>query len=536
MGKNTKINTIAKYSNNMNKFALINLAILGASIVGFLVFTYKYFGWTIDDGFITLRYADNLANGYGFSWNYDETQEFGFSSYLHTILIALSITLGADALIFNKFLTISASIVTIIISGIMLRELTDNHFKFYYIPSLALGLMPFLAVHSVSGLETALFVALFSISVLSYVRYLQAKTLSSLMLTNILVSLSIFTRYEGILLAVGIFTHQLFILKICKMNIEFKHLLSFFIPVIFLLLLLSWNYLQFEQPLPNPFYVKKAIDFSDIVRNIYAISNMLVFVIPFLLLVFLNLKGNLKNTKTSYLIIQIVIALIPFILINQWINYFHRYYFHAVPILVTLGIFSFYSVKDRIAFGKYSKLVLVIIVLLLVLHNIPTNWKAREFVDSQKAYLEVNHIALGKILGKYEELNKNYIATIVDAGATPYYSKWKTYDYVLNDKYVVQHGFDADRFFDHDPKFIIISASFGGLANVATEVLEKEFVSNMQKGTSHGAEISLHPEFKNYKLLTFFSELTIFVEKEFAEDNPELMNEIIKASQRTKGI
>jgi len=520
----------------VNKSNLINLTILGVAILGFLGFTSNYFGWTIDDGFITFRYSDNLANGFGFSWNYDETQEFGFTSYLHTILVAFGIILGTDAIIFSKFLTISASIATLILSGLLLRELTNNSFKFYYIPSLALGLMPFLAVHSISGLETSLFVSLFSLSAFLYLRYLRDKTYAYLILTNISILFCTFTRYEGILLMLGIFVHQLFISKICKMKIDFRHLLFLFIPLIFLLSLLSWNYLQFGQPLPNPFYVKSAIVFSDIVRNINVISQMFIFVIPFVLLAFLNLKNNFKNIATSYFIIQIVVAIIPFIFINQWINYFYRYYFHVIPILVTLGIFSFYSIKDKIVFGKYSKIFLIIIIMLIVSYNIPTNWKVKEFTAYQEDYLESNHIKIGKILGNYEELNKNFIATVVDAGAMPYYSKWKAYDYVLNDKYVIQHGFDADRFYSFEPKLIIFDSSFGGLADIASAELEKEYLLYLQKpqkGPTY--EITVHPEFKNYKLLTFFSKQTIFVEKEFAEENPELMNDLINASKSTRG-
>lgn len=174
--------------------------------------------------------------------------------------------------------------------------------------------------------------------------------------------------------------------------------------------------------------------------------------------------------------------------------------------------------------------------MLIVSYNIPTNWKVKEFTAYQEDYLESNHIKIGKILGNYEELNKNFIATVVDAGAMPYYSKWKAYDYVLNDKYVIQHGFDADRFYSFEPKLIIFDSSFGGLADIASAELEKEYLLYLQKpqkGPTY--EITVHPEFKNYKLLTFFSKQTIFVEKEFAEENPELMNDLINASKSTRG-
>lgn len=194
----------------MRKETIINFSIIVLSIIVFLVLSLKYAHFTIDDGFIAFRYSENLAQGFGFSWNYDQTQEFGFTSYLHIILVAVGIIGGFDAVIFNKILTVIAGLVTIVTVGFLLKELTNNQFKLYFIPSLALAMMPYFAVHAIAGLETTLFISLFTVSAYSYLRFLKRTNRFDLVISIIFIIFCTFTRYEGILLAFGIIIHQFY--------------------------------------------------------------------------------------------------------------------------------------------------------------------------------------------------------------------------------------------------------------------------------------------------------------------------------------
>lgn len=516
----------------MRKETIINFSIIVLSIIVFLVLSLKYAHFTIDDGFIAFRYSENLAQGFGFSWNYDQTQEFGFTSYLHIILVAVGIIGGFDAVIFNKILTVIAGLVTIVTVGFLLKELTNNQFKLYFIPSLALAMMPYFAVHAIAGLETTLFISLFTVSAYSYLRFLKRTNRFDLVISIIFIIFCTFTRYEGILLAFGIIIHQFYSRILLKKAWEFKTFAIFLIPIVFLISLIMWNYYYFGQPLPNPFYVKKATELSDVIRNIYELAAVFVFVIPHVLLVLLCLKNNLKNLQTSYLIVQIIVAIVPFLFINQWINFFYRYYFHIVPILLALSIFSLYSIRGKIIVGRYTITVTVLVILLLVTYNLPTNSQARGMVDGQSQILEISHIKIGKILGKYEELKDNTIGIAVDAGAIPYYSKWKTYDYTLNDVYVVQHGFDVERFYSFEPKVIIINISAQGYPQKSLASLESEIIEHLSKDhpLGHVDEIVSHQKFKNYQLVTSYPKILIFVEKDFVKENPSLISDLINNS------
>ena len=107
-------------------FKLLNLGIFAISIIVFILFCEKYIHFTIDDAFIFYRYSDNIANGFLFSWNYDGEKEFGFTSYLYTIVVALGIKLGFDPIIFSKAVTVFSGISIMFLVGYSLKIFTEK--------------------------------------------------------------------------------------------------------------------------------------------------------------------------------------------------------------------------------------------------------------------------------------------------------------------------------------------------------------------------------------------------------------------------
>ena len=271
---------------------------------------------------------------------------------------------------------------------------------------------------------------------------------------------------------------------------------------------------------------------ADVVRSIYEICAFLASSSPFLLLTILKLKTHLKNKFSSFLIIQIIVSLFPFIFITQWINPFYRYYIFEYPVLIILGILSLYLLKDKLEIGKYSKIGFVVAIIFLITFNLPITADVTNFVHSQSNTLENTHIKIGKILAKYPELKHNTIATVVDAGAIPYFSKWQTYDYTLNDKMTIQHGFSVDRFYENEPKLIFFYRSSTINPETSIEDLERMFMKKMNIVDPNGYhdEIVINPKFENYELLTIYPRMDVFVEKEFSLENPNLINELKESS------
>src|SRR4051812_36252679 len=69
---------------------------------------------TLDDAYITFRYARHLAEGYGLgAWNRTGEHVEGYSSLLWTLLLAGAARLGVDVRLASKVLGAAASLVVI---------------------------------------------------------------------------------------------------------------------------------------------------------------------------------------------------------------------------------------------------------------------------------------------------------------------------------------------------------------------------------------------------------------------------------------
>src|SRR5205085_10759845 len=60
--------------------------------------------FTIDDMYISLRYAKNWASGHGLLWNIDSPPVEGYSNFSFVVIAALALHMGINSVIALKFL------------------------------------------------------------------------------------------------------------------------------------------------------------------------------------------------------------------------------------------------------------------------------------------------------------------------------------------------------------------------------------------------------------------------------------------------
>jgi hypothetical protein len=114
-------------------------------------------GLPLDDAYIFRRYAENLAHGFGFSFNPGETS-FGCTSFLWPVLTSLCLRLFGSAayLYVVQSLGILAFAATILLAGRVTQELTQNRL-FSLAAGLILAASPAEFMNAVAGMETPLF-------------------------------------------------------------------------------------------------------------------------------------------------------------------------------------------------------------------------------------------------------------------------------------------------------------------------------------------------------------------------------------------
>lgn len=174
----------------------------------YIVFEGKYagLGFPIDDPWIHMQFAKNVAEGYGFSYNAKEPVA-GSTAPLWTILlvpihwITKNITLR---ILMVKILGVLLFIITLIFIYFLSFRITSNNNAAFF-SALAAGTTTHLNWGAVSGLEIPLYVLLTIVVIyLNYEMCLQRKT-KLMYLIPVLIGLAVYARPECALLLIFYF-------------------------------------------------------------------------------------------------------------------------------------------------------------------------------------------------------------------------------------------------------------------------------------------------------------------------------------------
>jgi arabinofuranosyltransferase len=120
--------------------------------------------FTVDDAYISFRYAVNLVDGYGLVYNPGEAIE-GYTNFLWTLLVAAGISIGVDPHVSSKVLGALAALGTLVV----VYRLSARVQPYGALPCLATWLLataPTTVCWAMFGLETSFFVFLIALGLL----------------------------------------------------------------------------------------------------------------------------------------------------------------------------------------------------------------------------------------------------------------------------------------------------------------------------------------------------------------------------------
>jgi hypothetical protein len=147
-----------------SKRETILLAAAATTVVALL--TVVLWRVTLDDAFITFRYARHLAEGYGLgAWNHTGEHVEGYSSLLWTLLLGGAAWLGVDVRIASKVFGIAASLTVI---AMLFRRRDDRP---AVLTGVFLALYLPLAFYAASGMEAVAFTSLVTLALLGPARW-----------------------------------------------------------------------------------------------------------------------------------------------------------------------------------------------------------------------------------------------------------------------------------------------------------------------------------------------------------------------------
>jgi arabinofuranosyltransferase len=229
----------------LSRRTLVFLAAICLIYLGHALF---YWDWVEDDAFISLRYAQNFAEGSGLVFNPGETVE-GYSNLAWVLYAALAIKMNLDPLLVLKMTAILAGLLTLVLSWRAVGLLLPAAGMSALAAPLFLALGPMLPRHATTGLETVPFAALI---VAGFVASNKKPNSAGFLLILVLL---VFMRPEGLVFAllflfwrhVGSGQGQR---SSRLMWGEFSALL------VVVAAMLVWKWIYYGNPLPNTFYAK----------------------------------------------------------------------------------------------------------------------------------------------------------------------------------------------------------------------------------------------------------------------------------------
>ena len=140
-----------------------------AAAAVFLVAFGRLWGYVLDDTYISLRYAQNLAQGHGLVYNPGERVE-GYSNFLWTVFLALPFVLHLPAVPFLKVTLALATLLTAwftvrlgIASGLTATGARDRWLA--WVPGWLVLITPLVIARAADGLETIPFAMLLAMAV-----------------------------------------------------------------------------------------------------------------------------------------------------------------------------------------------------------------------------------------------------------------------------------------------------------------------------------------------------------------------------------
>jgi hypothetical protein len=320
-------------------------ALLVPATLVFLVNTVVFGGYFVEDAHITFRYAENLADGYGFVWNIGQAPVEGYTSFLHVVFLALGLKIGlsisAAALILSF-----ASVAGLILAYLWLMRRVAGGVGPVALIILAVYLVdPRLAIHTISGLDTVPYMAVLAASCAVSVYFLDSPSKRGAILLAAVNLLSLWTRPDAGMFVFG----QLVVLGSYGvyrwLNARDVRPLAYAALSYGLLFVIGsgyllWKHAYFGSLLPTAFYIKSnqgltldglagSLEFAKSLLGMYAA--VLAIVLPFInwRLIGSWLRSPEVWARVAMMAVPPVLFLLYYVTVLPEVNYLNRFQYPA---------------------------------------------------------------------------------------------------------------------------------------------------------------------------------------------------------------
>ena len=394
--------------------------------------------YTMDDTYIFLRYADNIAAGHGPVFNPGERAE-GYTSPLWLAWCALAQVLRVDPVLFAKFsgvfFTYAAAFLVGATSLLLSRHLTGHAGA---VAGAAFAMAAFAGnaatpVHAVTGMETASFLFFMSFAFWLAVRILIQSDRASLGWLPPAVLLLGLTRPEGNLLGMLLLASAGATLSRDARTRLLRATVMYYVAPGALYFAWRWNYYGLAFPLP--FYAKtgQPADLPGLASVGQFWRDACLYDWPLLLAL-----ASFSKARVAFFTGILIAAVVSifFLFVRDFMNVKFRYLYPSLALLLPLvgaGFACLIDFIERAAGNAQQRSFRTLFVLIVAIATMVITqsifWRPTFAAALQSATsLKQSHVFLGRSLADACAESELLVA-IPDAGAMPYYSRCRIIDY-----------------------------------------------------------------------------------------------------------
>jgi hypothetical protein len=417
----------------------------------FAVATSHLWRFTVDDAYITLRYAQHVAQGVGAVYNAGGARDEGYTSVLWMALLVPPHALRLDAVLCAKLLGVLATLLGAWLARRLAREAGAGSWR----PDAAAALYlvwPATAAHAISGMETALFAMLLTGLFVAAARAMRCGCGSPLVPAVAL--LLALTRPEGAVAGALVIAVTAWHLDAREQRALARWSLALFALPFAAYWGARWWY--YGLPFPLPFYVKLSTPGAlpgapDVLGWLTKHAKHAGL---------LALVALWRPSRALRPAAAVLVALLAFFLLPEHLmGYQSRYLAPMDPLVCALAAVGLSRValwlQTRVPQALASTVPLLAFVMI-------ASWQVAGLPDvyaDRLMYadgLSAAHERLGRELAARH--TPGATLALSDGGAVPYLSGWWTRDLIgLDDReYAVTHRRDPARLLELHPDVIVL--------------------------------------------------------------------------------
>ncbi|MCX6645749.1 MAG: hypothetical protein NTY09_05250 [bacterium] len=385
----------AKYKTRDDPRSVILMVI--AIVLVYFVLSIVSFTVTSEDAYISFRYAENIAHGYGFVFNQGGEVVEGFSNPVWVFLLTATSFFGINTEFAGRCLGLLFGALTLIELILLFNVLNRKNNTIGFLAALCVATTPAVLFWFQAGLENALYLYLIVLSLRLVLD--EDRDDEQFPYSWIPLALVTMTRPEGIIFPVmaGLWKYD----RSANNSTEKARTTYFtwlFIVAICLLFFFTWRQIVFGEWVPNTYFAKvnNGFRYNFIAGLGYLLNSLkntlwIPLALPFVSILLSNFK--IDPDRKAFAILIGAMSLVYAIFILYAGGDIHPYDRFFVPFLVLSPIASFGLIGNEKNIGWLNTILVILVVGYLggnILYSSPQKWQTEPPVTRPSNPLLVN--------------------------------------------------------------------------------------------------------------------------------------------------